>query len=136
MEALQLAASNLSLIGMAPVNMTNDERMLVFLRAPHRQGGATLRYQWQRNRIDLPRATQACVLLESTADLHAASIYSVLIDDGDQRDVQPPAVLAFMRTRSSPPWRLPELAAELRGQPDLFATLATVFRELCVKQAI
>ena len=121
---------------MAANDPTNEERMLVFLRAPHRQGGATLRYQWRRNRIDLPRATQACVLIECTASAHAASVYSVVIEDGGQRDVQPPAVLASMRTRSSPPWRWPDLAAELRGQPDLFATLRTVFRELCTKNAI
>ena len=114
---------------------TNDERLLVFLRAPSRVSSASLRYQWQRNRIDLPRANRSCVLIESTASEYADSEYSVVIDDGSQRDVQPPAVLASMRTETSPPWRWPELAAELRGQPDLFATLATVFRELCVKKA-
>ena len=114
----------------------NDDRLLVFLRAPNRYGAASLRYQWQRNRIDLPHADQSCVLIESTVRAHAASKYAVVIDDGNQREVQPPAVLASMRTISSPPWRWPDLAAELRGQPDLFATLATAFRELCVKPAI
>lgn len=118
-----------------PTTPDND-RLLVFLRAPNRNGGTRLRYQWQRNRVDLPRADQSCVLIESTASTHADSEYLVVIDDGSLRDVQPPAVLAFMRTRTSPPWRWPDLAAELRGQPDLFATLATAFRELCVKPAV
>ena len=133
--AQQQAASSLSFIRMAPGDMTPHERLLVFLRAPCAAAGATLRYQWRRNRIDLPRACQACVLIESTASVHAASEYSVVIEDGVQRNVQPPAVLAAMRTLSSPPWRWAELAAELRGQPDLFATLFSTFRELCVMTA-
>ncbi len=121
-------------IGPLMPTTSDNDRLLVFLRAPSRAGAASLRYQWQRNRVDLPCADRACVLIESTSRTHAASEYAVVIDDGCRCEVQLPAVLAAVRTLSSPPWRWPDLAAELRGQPDLFATLATAFRELCVGQ--
>ncbi len=113
----------------------NNDRVLVFLRAPARGGGAALRHQWQRNGVDLPCADGCCVFTESTAALHAQSAYTVVIDDGVRRDVQPPAVMVSMRTPGSPPWHWPALAAELHDRPDLFATLATVFRGLCVAPA-
>lgn len=116
-----------------PTN-SDDDRLLVFLRAPSRGGAALLRYQWQCNHIDVPHADRFCVLIESTARAHADSEYAVVIDDGRWCDVQPPAVLAFMRTQTDPPWRWSDLAIELRDQPDLFATLATMFRELCVNK--
>ena len=115
-------------------NLDADDRLLVFLRAPSCGGPALLRYQWQCNHIDVPHADRFCVLIESTARAHADSEYAVVIDDGRRRDVQPPAVLAFMRTQTDPPWRWSDLATELRDQPDLFATLATMFRELCVSK--
>lgn len=120
-----------------------DQHLFVFLRAPSepalaQQGSrgseaAPLHYRWRRNQIDLPCADRQCVLVESTAATHATSEYSVVIDNGRQHVERPPAVLAALRTPNSPPWRWPELAAELRGQPDLFATLSTAFRELVQK---
>ncbi len=112
-----------------------DQRLLVFLRAPAiaAQSGATAHYQWRRNRVDLPRADRHCVVLESTTRAHADSEYSVLIDDGANCIERGPEVLASLPTVTSPPWHWPDLAAELRGQPDLFATLFTAFRELCGK---